>query len=183
VTVRYGVNSDRARWGFHLLGDQAVSDTDGFPVCEAVVTYPLEGYGAYLGWIQVLDIMDTLSGDKESLVDIPPMFAEPVTPFIAFGPEPRFFDAPATVSTDNVRLEWRATAYLCAAGHVLMTPEVQPVTGFSWGFTYEPGLPVLVREPTPAAPGGWDQHRTVLTKALPAWTFSNEEPQHQSLAL
>jgi hypothetical protein len=55
VRIRHGANDDPARWGYDRLGlafDSAAAK--GFPVVEARVEYPAEGYAGFLGWIQVV---------------------------------------------------------------------------------------------------------------------------------
>ena len=51
MRVAYGINADPKRWGYHLLGlDFDIEVALGFPVIEARVEYPGEGYAGYLGW-------------------------------------------------------------------------------------------------------------------------------------
>src|SRR6187200_2356602 len=52
-------------------------------------------------------------------------------PYFAFGVRPTFFDAP---STDDRDYEFRAAAFLTASPDALMTPVVEPLCGFSWGY-------------------------------------------------
>jgi hypothetical protein len=179
ITVRYGVNRDGARWGFPLLGSAAVPETDGFPVCEATVVHPAEGYGSYLGWMQILDVADAATGNRESVLDLPPMYGGAVTPFICFGPQPRFFDAPAVGSDEPTMLDWTATTYLCGVGDVLMTAAVAPLAAFAWGFRYESGRDVQVHDVRPADPAVWTEHRAFLAGTLPRWGFAKEPPAHE----
>jgi hypothetical protein len=56
VTVEYGVNDDPERWGYlDLKLDWYSPDAvRGFPVMQASVHHPSEGYAADVGWIQVV---------------------------------------------------------------------------------------------------------------------------------
>ena len=48
-------NEEPARWGWRLLGiDVPLEHIVGFPVVEATVDYPGEGYAAVMGWVQVV---------------------------------------------------------------------------------------------------------------------------------
>jgi hypothetical protein len=53
VRVRYGVNDDPRRWGYHVLGlPYDFERSRGFPLIEATFEHPAEGYAAVMGWIQ-----------------------------------------------------------------------------------------------------------------------------------
>ncbi len=53
VQIRYGRNDDPKRWGYDLLAlDFDIDAARGFPVIEARVEYPAEGYAAVMSWIQ-----------------------------------------------------------------------------------------------------------------------------------
>jgi len=43
------------------------------------------------------------------------------------------FDAPSRGSRDD--LDWEAHSFLCVSPDAVLTPRVQAITGFSWGFT------------------------------------------------
>ena len=52
VRVSLTRNDDPERWGWRLLGlDVPLEYIVGFPVVEATVDYPAEGYAAVLGWV------------------------------------------------------------------------------------------------------------------------------------
>jgi hypothetical protein len=60
VTVRHGVNEDPRRWGYHVLDlPDLVERSRGFPVVEAAIEHPAEGYAAAMGWIQVVRYRET----------------------------------------------------------------------------------------------------------------------------
>ena len=104
VSVEYGVNEDPVRWGWAVLGLEWFSPelVRGFPIVQATVDHPAEGYAAAMGWLQVVryDVRDPGEEEQVTVFDVPPQLAETDTPYAAFGVRPTFFDAPAMGAKD-----------------------------------------------------------------------------------
>lgn len=170
VEIRQTTNDDPARWGYTLL-EGALSfpaeKARGFPVVSAVVRYRGEGYRAYMGWVQIVRMREEGSPEAQAIVDKPPQLADDGSPYCFWGPEPSFFDAPSTTA----RLElWSAHAFLVASPDAVMTKEVRPVCGFSWGFSN------LGPEPEAEAvrtigEEEWSAACVDLAERYPAWGF------------
>ena len=143
----------------------------GFPVIQARSSYPSEGYGAYLGWIQVIDYL--VPGEAEPVwvaPDVAPQALDANTPYLSFGIEPTLFDAPFSDAPD---LTWRARAFLTFSPDCVISRVVEPLCGFTWGFDLDNGT-VTPRELTPATTGDWEAARRVLRLRLPTWTFGGD---------
>jgi len=67
-------------------------------------------------------------------------------------------------------MDWLAHAFLCVSADAVLTPRVQAVAGFSWGFTVT-GADISVAPPAGLGPGDWDGHLALLTAAYPGWAF------------
>jgi len=165
VRVSYGVNEDPARWGNLLLGFDALPDPGkGFPTCSASVTFGGEGYASVMGWIQILRFTGASNG---VLVDQPPQLERTDMPYVYFGPNPSFFDNPFT---DQRGVHWVAEAFLVISPDAVMTRVVQPVCGFSWGYSTEgertAALPLAQIDATL-----WLAACEVLRERYPSWTF------------
>jgi hypothetical protein len=167
VTVRHGVNDDPRRWGYHVLElEYDFERSRGFPVVEATVEHPAEGYAAVMGWIQVARY-DEPDAEQEVFVDVAPQLQGKGIPWMSFGIRPAYFDAPSTTSDDAA---FRADAFLAVTPDGLMTPVAEPLCGFSWGYDVVAGTPA----PTPVTPAGperWAAIRPPLAAACPDWTF------------
>jgi hypothetical protein len=173
VHIGYGRNDDPERWGFDLLGlDFDTQAALGFPVLHASVEFPAEGYLGYLAWIQVVTYTVIRGSERSTteLVDVPPQLREAAVPYLAFGVEPAFFDAPAFTEPD---VDWRARSFLTASPDLLMTPSVDPICGFSWGYTIRQGTVT----PAPLRPcdrDDWSTATRMLSERFPAWSFGGE---------
>lgn len=144
----------------------------GFPVVQAAVEYDAEGYGAMLGWIQIVRMPDLDTDERTTLVDRAPQLAELELPYMAFGIQPVLFDAPSLTGVRN--LTWDAHAVLVMSPDCLMTRTVLPLCGFSWGYRLRESRPI----PTPAQrleASTWNADADVLHTRHPSWTFGNEE--------
>lgn len=98
-------------------------------------------------------------------MDKPPQLADDGSPHCSWGPEPSFFDAPSTTA----RLElWSAHAFLVAGPDAVMTKEVRPVCGFSWGYSNLGSEAEAVRT---IGEEEWSAARDVLAECYPAWSF------------
>lgn len=172
VRVAYGVNDDPARWGFHLLGLEADLDVArGFPVIEAAVEYPAEGYAAYFGWVQVVRFWVEDRVEPTVIVDVAPQLSEARMPYLAFGVRPVLFDAPAFAAQNVV---WRAWSFLTYTPDALMTRAVEPACGFRWGYDLHAGTPHPV-ELLASGRKEWLDVREELRVRLPEWTFGGDD--------
>jgi len=172
VDVEHRRNDDPPRWGYPLLGlEPLVERSRGCPVVQASVEYPGEGYAAVMGWIQVTAQRWPPTEREELLVDVAPQMsaAGARMPYFAFGVRPTFFDAP---STDDPDYEFRAAAFLTASPDALMTPVVEPLCGFKWGYRVVDETP-HVDPLEPAGAADWAWIRATLERDYPAWTFGD----------
>jgi hypothetical protein len=168
IEVSLQSNDDPERWGWPLLGlDVPLEYLVGFPVLEATVEYPAEGYAAVLGWVQVVRYRASDEPDEVVLADVAPQLQGLGMPYVAFGVRPAFFDAPAISAPDA---DWRAWTFLTATPDVLMTRVVAPVCGFRWGYRRSGGSTELV-EPVRASAEDWLGTREELTARYPAWEW------------
>jgi hypothetical protein len=172
VTVRYLVNEEPARWGFDRLGlDFDIEVARGFPVVEARVEYAAEGYAASLGWIQgVRYWVDRQPEPTLVIPDVAPQLRDAQVPYLSFGIQPTLFDAPAFTEQNVV---WRAWSFLTQTPDLLMTPVVEPVCGFTWGYDIVEGRPAPT-ELRPASGSDWLDLREDLRAKLPGWTFGGD---------
>jgi hypothetical protein len=174
VTVEYGRNDDPLRWGHDVLGLDwfNVERIRGFPVVEATVTYPAEGYRAYMGWLQVLryDVRDPGEEVQTEIVDVAPQLAEVDLPYLAFGIRPTLFDAPCT---DATSISWAASSFLAYSPDAVMSKSLKAVCGFTWGFRVEDRARILTSLRV-ATGDDWAAALSVLTERFPAWTFDED---------
>lgn len=172
VRVAYGVNDDPMRWGFGLLGLDFEPDVArGFPVLEATVVYPGEGYAAYFGWIQLVRYWEDGGDEPTVMADMPPQVRDIGMPYAAFGTRPVLFDAPAF---DGGDVRWRAATFLTFTPDGLMTPVVEPACGFTWGYDLRAGA-VTPTALLPAGRDDWLEVRREFAARFPAWTFGGAE--------
>ncbi len=168
VSIEYGMNEAPERWGNGLLMPSEPGKIwRNFPICRAQVSYDGEGYLSIMGWIQVVRVLGTESG---VLVDQPPQLVETGMPYSYWGPSPAFFDNPYT---NRKGLHWRAEAFLVVSPDVVMTRVVQPVCGFTWGYSTQSdhveSLPLLS---VPAE--AWTAVVPLLAERFPRWIFRDE---------
>jgi hypothetical protein len=179
VSVYYGVNDDPLRWGFGLLGlPYDVEIARGFPVIAARMEFPAAGYAGYLGWVQ--GVRETADGSKEDAIpDVAPQLQGKDVPYLTFGVEPGFFDAPANTKQNVL---WRAWTFLTQTPDTVMTAVVEPVCGFTWGYDVRDGV-VAPTELLAATEDDWLRLRDDLRERLPGWTFGGDDwnaPSFQS---
>jgi len=67
----------------------------GFPVIAGTVEYPVACYRTIMGWIQTVRVTHA-DGSAETFVARQPQMTNVDHPFVYWGPQPMFFDAPAT---------------------------------------------------------------------------------------
>jgi hypothetical protein len=172
VRVAYGVNADPRRWGYHLLGlDFDIDVSRGFPVIEARVEYPAEGYAAYFGWIQLVRYWIGAEEHPTVEVDVAPQMRQAQMPYLSFGIQPVLFDAPAFTEPN---VTWRAWSFLTFAPDCLMTSVVVPACGFHWGYDLHSGIPSPINL-LPAGRAEWLDVREVLRNRFPEWTFQGDD--------
>jgi hypothetical protein len=170
VEVRRTTNDDPARWGYPLLESALgfpAENARGFPVVSAAVRYAEEGYGAAMGWVQIVCMREDGSSETQTIVDKPPQLADDGSPYCFWGPKPSFFDAPST--TARLAL-WSAHAFLVASPDAVMTKEIRPVCGFSWGYSNLGPGPVAEAVRT-IGEEEWSTACDVLAERYPAWRF------------
>lgn len=173
VTVRYGENHDPAYWGFDVLGlpfDIALAQ--GFPVCEANITYDGPGYRAMMGWIQLVTVRDAHTAREDISMDLLPIQSEADSPFCVFGHAPAFFDAPGP-NPPRANEQWLASTFLAVCPDAARTRHVSAVLGFRWGYNLRDGRATLLPL-EPLSVSGWSQRLTLLRESYPAWRFAEE---------
>jgi hypothetical protein len=166
VDVSISENTDPDAVGYSLLLGRPMPDfIRRFPVCRARVLYPAEGYAAVFGWTQMVRSTDQ-GGEFE--MDPIALYARVHTPFAWFGVKPEAFDAPSRQSLYD--MVWKAHCFLCISPDAVLTPHVQAVCGFSWGFKVESGQ-VEFAQPGALTSDDWDSHLDLLRSSYPTWTF------------
>lgn len=174
ATVQYGVNEDPVRWGYQVLGlDWYRAElVRGFPVMQATVDYPAEGYAAELGWIQIVryEVRDPGEEERTTVFDVPPQLAETETPYAAFGVRPTFFDAPAT---DAKNVTWEADTFLVYTPDAVLSRILRQICGFRWGYRVQDGV-VLLNQLSIAEPSDWDRNLSELRQRFGTWTFEDK---------
>lgn len=176
VSVLYGVNEDPVRWGWAVLDLEWFSPEliRGFPIMQATVDHPAEGYAADMGWIQIVryDIRDPGEEEQLTVFDVPPQLAETDTPYAAFGVRPTFFDAPAMGAKDAT---WRADTFLVYTPDAVLSKVIRPICGFSWGYRLQAGVALL--DPLSVADASdWRRNLPDLRGRFRTWTFGDELP-------
>lgn len=171
VRISYGLNDDPIRWGYGILGFTPIETARGYPVLQATVEYPAEGYAAILSWIQVVRYW---VGDEErptTLVDVAPQMRDSGVPYFSWGIQPTLFDAPAFGDEPNV--VWRAWSFLTYTPDALMTPVIEPACGFLWGYDIRGGV-IQPMEVQPASHTDWLDIRDELRARYPKWRFEGD---------
>jgi hypothetical protein len=173
VDVSLRDNSDPVSLGYRVLFADAPADWGlGYPVCEATVTYPGQGYAAVFGWTQLVRSTDSAAGTFE--MDPIAIYAEIPTPFAWFGVRPVLFDAPSREGRPD--MDWEARSFLCVSSDAVISRRVVAVTGFSWGFTIKSGE-ISISEPWELGADTWSSHLALLRREYPQWAF---EPGYAS---
>lgn len=167
VDVSLRENTDVISVGYDALEPGLPPDyANGYPVCEATVTYPREGYAAVFGWTQLVRSTDSQTGTFE--MDPIAIYAEVPTPFAWYGLKPVLFDAPSRNGRPD--LDWEARSFLCVSPDAVITRRVQAVMGFSWGFTIKSGE-ITISGPWELGPDTWSSHLALLRRDYPQWAF------------
>ena len=140
----------------------------GLPMCTARVRPTSRGYRAMCGWIQLVRSTDNSSGGSEFEMDPFGPFTDTGSPYAFYGLAPTLFDAPGRDTRDD--LDWTAHAWL--ARTELDSRFVEPVVGFSWGFSIRDRAP-LILPVGELAKTDWAQHMTLLQQQHPGWAFGH----------
>ena len=172
VTVHYGANEDPVRWGYPVLQLDWFRPelVRGFPVMQASVGHPAEGYAADMGWLQVVRYRVRDPGEEETVTvfDTPPQLAETETPYAAFGIRPTFFDAPSIEGLREV--SWGADTFLVYSPDAVLSRVLRPICGFKWGYQLQGGV-VFLDPLSVAEAGDWERNLPDLRQRFSSWTF------------
>jgi hypothetical protein len=170
--VEYGVNDDPAHWGFgeSVLGEALPpSMALGFPVMQASVTYKGVGYGAYMGWIQVVRYEVHDKNEQVIVFDVPPQINDTDVPYFAFGVRPAIFDAPGFMERE---VTWDADTFLMYSPDGVLSRTINAITGFKWGYRVRSGE-VEVLPLTLAQELDWSRDLPDLQGRYPRWEFGS----------
>jgi len=138
----------------------------GFPMCEATIAFPAQGYRALFGWIQLVRSTDNAFHGNAFEIDPFEPFNDSPAPYCWYGTKPTLFDAPSRSARN--RLDWIAHSFLA------VTPEqkrVVPLLGFSWGFTIDDDGQIAILPIQQLSKSSWDSHLPYLQQHYPVWTF------------
>jgi hypothetical protein len=165
IEVTLARNTDPAALGYSLLfGGQLLDSASDFPVCRASVTYPADGYAAMFGWTQLV----CESPERGFEMDPIAIYRDVPTPYAWFGLRPELFDAPARDARYD--MDWEAHSFLCVSPDAVITPRVQAIAGFSWGFRFR-GSDTTFTPPAALTAEAWDSHLSLLRSTYPRWAF------------
>ena len=170
IQVRYEANTNPEGWGFGLLNlPFDLEPVKGFPVCEAKVEYGGPGYYATMGWIQLVTVNETLSGETWTAIDQTPNQHGLELPFMDFGQKPTMFDAPGPNPPRSDEI-WLAETFLAVCPDVGRTRTVEAIAGFSWGYCLEQMRPTLLPVEI-CSLEHWNRHLPYLKETFPSWAF------------
>jgi hypothetical protein len=166
IDVSVTRNTDPVSLGYALLvGDHSAECARDFPVCRAKVSYPADGYAAMFGWTQLVRSTDAGSDFEMDPIAI---YRDVATPYAWYGLRPELFDAPSREARYD--MDWQAHSFLCVSPDAVITPHVQAIAGFSWGFTIT-GSEIAFAQPAVLGAAAWDSHLNLLRASYPAWVF------------
>ncbi len=172
IAVAVTRNADPGAIGYSLLSGGLPTDAArGFPVCRGTVTYPAEGYAAMVGWTQMVRSTDGAPDRFE--MDPIALYRQVSTPYAWFGIRPELFDAPSRDSRYD--MTWEAHSFLCVSPDAVLTPHVQVIAGFSWGFAVN-HQDIAFARPAALRPEAWDSHLDLLRADYPEWIFDSGYP-------
>jgi hypothetical protein len=141
--------------------------TEGFPSCQATVSYPGKGYKALFGWVQL--VAEDLDRGHFAL-DPLRFFEDTSAPHCFYGIRPTLFDAPSR--DERHELNWTAHSFLAPIELFEIDPVVRPLLGFSWGFDIDSQGVMRVQPVKPLSASDWERHIRYLTDRFPAWKFA-----------
>jgi hypothetical protein len=165
IDVALARNTDPGSLGHSLLfGGRLLDSARDFPVCRARLTYPADGYGAVFGWTQLVRESPELGFEMDPIA----IYGDVSTPYAWFGLKPELFDAPSRDARYD--MDWEAHSFLCVSPDAVITPRVQAITGFSWGFAFR-GSDTVFSPPAVLNSDAWNSHLPLLRATYPGWTF------------
>lgn len=142
--------------------------TEGFPSCQATVSYTGKGYKALFGWVQLVQAQDFGAG--RFALDPLRFFEGTSAPHCFYGICPTLFDAPSR--DKRYELDWTAHSFLAPIDLFESDPEVRPLLGFSWGFDIDLRGVLTVKLTQPLAASEWAHHVPYLAERFPSWRFA-----------
>ena len=142
--------------------------TEGFPSCQATVSYAGKGYSALFGWVQLVRSQDRAGG--EFALDPLRLFEGTSAPHCFYGICPTLFDAPSR--DGRYELDWTAHSFLAPIGLFEVSAEVRPLLGFSWGFNIDSQSALTVRPTKKLAGSDWQRHVPYLAARFHRWRFA-----------
>jgi hypothetical protein len=167
VDVSITPNTDPGSLGYLLLsGGAPIEFARDFPVCRATVAYSGDGYAAMFGWTQMVRSTDSAGAGFE--MDPIAIYRDVPTPWAWYGFKPELFDAPSRQTRHD--MNWEAHSFLGVSPDGVMTPRVNALAGFSWGFSVSAGS-ITCNPPQALGPEAWDAHLSLLRSSYPAWVF------------
>jgi hypothetical protein len=172
VSITIEGNDDPAHWGLDLVfpGATDLSYCLGFPVCTAHVAFgTVAGYGANMGWIQVVKSTD---GGEAWEMDVWPANAGLESPFAYAGWKPTLFDAPAREDR-KTHNDWTAQSFLCVLDDAVMTRRVRMLVAFQWGFVVRDGQ-IEIKRVQALGSAEWQARLGLLREKYPRWMFHGE---------
>jgi hypothetical protein len=141
--------------------------TEGFPSCEATITYQGRGYSALFGWVQLVRAED-FAGDRFAL-DPLKFFEDAPSPHCFYGFCPTLYDAPSR--DECAAVDWTAHSFLAPIDLFDGGRQVRPLLGFSWGFDIDAGGALAVKPTKLLTAHDWELHVVYLTDRFPSWRF------------
>jgi hypothetical protein len=173
VRIQYGINEDPEALGYGeaVLGtDNPPEMAQGFPFVQAGVAYDGVGYGADMGWVQVVRYAVHDTGEKRTVFDAPPQYSDTDCPYFAFGIRPTMFDAPGTDEAKDVT--WDADAFLVHTPDAVLSRDIRAICGFTWGYRLKGAKPTVVPL-TAATESDWERNVVDLERRYPSWVFES----------
>ena len=173
VTIDISENDNPSKYGFDILTNskQDLSNVNGFPVCEAIVsTFSGKGYHSYMGWIQFISY--EINGKQYIEIDRAPMYQNVDSPFFSWGVTPTLLDAPAMLENDRSRkskVKWAAEAFLVSSPNGLMDKSLLPIASFTWGYSISEDKKVRIYNPRNTKLENWSEYTELLNKEFPNW--------------
>lgn len=186
-------NTDPVAFGSTIILPQYNADEFlGYPVIIATVRSGHPGYASMFGWVQFVQCISNASTTDDGTPTLPasastqegrsdlswqldkvPLFDDLNTPFCYFGADPTLFDAPARVGENEVT--WRAQSYLTYISDAVMTRQVTPIVGFSWGFDVHKGAKSIVPLQALDLKTSWNERLGTLRQDHAGWTVEAAE--------
>jgi hypothetical protein len=143
----------------------------GYPVCTATVDYESDGYGAVLGWTQVVCSTDNATGGESFEIDPIAVYRDVDTPFAWYGFKPTLFDAPFRYEKQDMR--WECRSFLCFLPDGGLSRQVRAVCGFRWGFETRDAV-IAHYAPVVLDSEAWNSSIPVLRAGYASWIFDED---------